>query len=165
MKRTLIFTVLFFSGFASSQSMLGKGGKQLNAGFGMSSWGLPVYAGMDFGVHKDVSLGVEASFRSYRHRFDGYYYNHSIIGISGNFNYHFNTLFSMPKEFDIYAGINAGFYIWNSPNNYYGNQTSGLGLGAQLGFRYYFNQKFGINLEAGGGNAFSGGKLGITYKI
>ncbi|MCE3295231.1 MAG: hypothetical protein K0R65_945 [Crocinitomicaceae bacterium] len=165
MKKIILFTMLLVSGLTYSQSMLGKGGKQLNAGFGMSSWGLPIYVGVDFGVHEDVSLGVEASFRSYRDRWGGIYYNHSVMGFSGNVNYHFNTLLKMPQEFDLYAGLNVGFYIWNSPSNYYGSHTSGLGYGGQIGFRYYFNSKFAINLEGGSGNAFSGGKLGITYKF
>lgn len=153
------------SGLTYAQSMLGKGGKQLNAGFGLSSWGLPVYVGMDFGVHQDISVGFEASFRSYRHRYASAYYNHSILGFAGNANYHFNTLFHMPQEFDLYAGINVGFYVWNSPNDYYGPSSTGLRLGGQIGFRYYFNEQFAINLEAGGGKALSGGKIGITYKF
>ncbi len=165
MKKIIGITALFLSGFASAQSMLGKGGKQLNAGFGLSSWGLPVYVGMDFGVHEDISVGFEGSFRAYRHRYASVYYNHSIIGLSGNANYHFNTLFHMPEEFDLYAGLNVGFYIWNSPRDYYGPSSSGLGFGGQLGFRYYFNENFGLNLEGGTGNAFSGGKFGITYKF
>jgi hypothetical protein len=40
---------------------------------------------------------------------------------------------------------------------------SGLGLGAQIGGRYFFKDNFGLNLEFGGGNALSGGKFGITY--
>ncbi|MGV3631429.1 MAG: hypothetical protein ACO1O6_09485 [Bacteroidota bacterium] len=165
MKKISLIAMLLVSGLTYSQSMLGKGGKQLNAGFGLSSWGLPVYVGMDFGVHEDISLGFEASFRSYHHRYAHVYYNHSIIGICGNANYHFNSLLKIPEKFDLYAGINVGFYIWNSPHDYYGPGTSGLGIGGQLGFRYYFNEKFAINLEGGGGNAFSGGKLGITYKF
>jgi outer membrane immunogenic protein len=51
------------------------------------------------------------------------------------------------------------------PNDYPGSHTSGVGLGAQLGGRYYFSDKFGINLEVGGGNAFSGGKFGISVKF
>jgi len=40
-----------------------------------------------------------------------------------------------------------------------------MGRGAQIGGRYYFTQKVGINLELGGGNAFSGGKIGLTFKL
>jgi outer membrane immunogenic protein len=40
-----------------------------------------------------------------------------------------------------------------------------LGLGIQVGGRYYFNEKFGLNLEFGGGNYVSGGKFGISLKL
>jgi len=72
---------------------------------------------------------------------------------------------NIPSPWDFYAGLNLGFYSWNSPRDYEGSHTSGLGLGGQIGGRYYFSNKVGINLEFGGGNAFSGGKFGLTIKI
>lgn len=148
-----------------AQHPVAKGGAQLNAGVGLSSWGIPVYLGFDFGVHRDITIGAEASFRSYDNRYEDYRYNHSILGISGNINYHFNSLLNIPSNWDFYAGLNLGFYHWNSPDNYHGRQFSGLGLGAQIGGRYYFSDRFGVNLEFGGGNAFSGGKIGISMKL
>jgi hypothetical protein len=40
-----------------------------------------------------------------------------------------------------------------------------VGLGAQIGGRYYLSDKVGLNLEFGGGNAFSGGKFGVSIKL
>lgn len=165
MKKLLLSIFLLSSALSFGQYMLGKGEKQLNAGVGFSSWGLPVYIGMDFGVGKDISLGAELSFRSYSDRWLDKKYKHNVIGISGNANYHFNSLLNIPEQFDFYAGLNVGFYYWTSDADYYGDNTSGLGLGGQIGFRYYWNERMGINLEGGGGNAFSGGKLGITVKL
>ena len=160
----LITTVLIFSiGMLKSQSQAGV--KQLNAGVGFSGWGIPIYVGMDFGVHPDITVGFEGSFRSYREKYINVYYDHTILGFSGNGNYHFNTLFQTPKEWDFYAGLSLGFYVWDSPNDYHGDGFSGLGLGAQLGIRYFLSQKFGLNLEFGGGNVLSGGKFGITYRF
>ena len=147
----------------NAQSPLGKGSKQLNAGLGFSGWGIPVYVGMDFGVLRNLTLGVEGSFRSYNQNFTGTKYNSSIFGISGNGNYHFNSILNIPSNWDFYAGLNVGFYFWSTPSNYPGNGASGLGLSAQIGGRYFFTNRFGLNLEFGGGNAFSGGKFGITY--
>lgn len=155
----LIFNLSF------AQSPIPEGSKQLNAGFGFSSWGLPIYVGMDFGVHPDISVGGEVSFRSYSNRWNGVSYSHSILGISANGNYHFNSLLEIPTEWDLYAGLNLGFYIWSSPEAYGGTQSSGLGLGIQVGGRYYFSHKLGVNLEFGGGNAFSGGKVGLTIRL
>ena len=147
----------------SAQSQIGKGRKQLNAGVGLSGWGVPVYVGMDFGISQDITLGFEGSFRSYNQNYEKIKYNSSIIGFSGNGNYHFNRVFSIPDNWDFYAGLNLGFYVWSSPDNYPGDGTSGLGLGGQIGGRYFINHNFGLNLEVGGGNAFSNGKFGITY--
>jgi outer membrane immunogenic protein len=87
------------------------------------------------------------------------------MGFSGNANYHFNTLLEIPQKWDFYAGLNIGFFAWLSPDDYYGSHKSGIGLGAQIGGRYYFSDKMGINLEFGGGNAFSGGKIGVSIKL
>lgn len=166
-KQILILALLILTSVAFAQSTSSRNQTQLNVGVGLSSWGVPVYIGLDFWVHPDITLGGELSFRSYN---DNYYkdkYHHSIIGVLGNANYHFNRVLNIPSPWDFYAGLNLGFYSWNSPDNYNyaGHHTSGLGLGAQIGGRYYFSNNLGINLEFGGGNAFSGGKFGITIKI
>lgn len=166
--KKIILLVLLVAGWnlASAQYALPKGKAQFNAGLGFSSWGVPVYAGFDVGVHRDISVGGEFSFRSYNNRYNGNNrYHHSIIGLSGNGNYHFNTILNMPTEWDFYAGLNLGFYIWNSDDDYDGSESSGLALGAQVGGRYYFTDRFGINLEFGSASAFSGGKFGITLKL
>lgn len=169
MKKLLVIVSLLFATHLSfGQYMLSKGQAQLNAGLGFSSWGLPVYVGFDVGVHPDISVGGELSFRSYNENWKGNRYDRSIIGFAGNGNYHFNTVLNIPREWDFYAGLSLGFYVWSDLDNddYDGDNASGLGLGAQIGGRYYFNERFGINLELGGGpNAFGGGKFGITYKL
>ncbi len=167
MRNTLLaFAVLLLlSSSAYSQNPLTVGNSQLNVGIGLSDWGVPVYLGFDHGVHQDITIGAEFSFRSYRENFGNNRFDHSIIGLSGNANYHFNTLLEIPRTWDFYAGLNIGFYAWSSPNDYDGNRTSGLGLGAQIGGRYYLSNKLGLNLELGGGNAFSGGKFGLTIKL
>ncbi|HOY50102.1 MAG TPA: hypothetical protein PLJ60_13320 [Chryseolinea sp.] len=148
-----------------AQYALNKGQAQFNAGVGLSSWGVPVYAGFDIGVHRDISVGGEMTFRSYYHGYDNNRYHHSIVGLAGNGNYHFNTVLNMPRNWDFYAGLNLGFYFWNSDNDYRGDHTSGLQLGAQVGGRYYFTDRFGLNLEVGGAPSLSGGKFGITLKL
>lgn len=163
MKKLAFFVILAVSCLTlSAQSPYAKGDKQLNAGFGLSSWGLPVYVGLDYAILDDITVGGEVSFRSYNEKIGGFKYGHSVIGVSGNGNYHFNTLLEIPDNWDFYAGLNLGFYIWNSPDSYAGSHSSGLGIGGQVGGRYYFSDKVSLNLEFGGGNAFSGGKLGIS---
>ena len=166
MKKTfLVIAMLVMAKFSMAQGSLPVGQAQLNAGIGLSEWGTPVYVGIDFGASRDITLGGELSFRSYNENYKDYYYRHHITGVSANANYHFNRVLSIPSNFDFYGGINLGFYSWSSPAGYYGDHTSGLGLGGQLGGRYYFTKKFGVNLEFGGGNAFTGGKIGFTFKL
>jgi len=164
-KLVSILGFLFFTGLIIAQGPVKKGQAQFNTGLGLSSWGIPVYLGIDVGVHQDITIGGELSFRSYYDHFAENRYAHSIVGISGNGNYHFNSLLKIPTNWDFYAGLNIGFYIWSNSDNYPGSHSSGLGLGAQIGGRYYFSRRFGINLEFGGGNAFSGGKFGISLRL
>jgi outer membrane immunogenic protein len=162
-KLVVIFSLMVLAATVTAQSPLAKGRKQINAGVGISGWGIPIYVGMDFGVGKNFTLGFEGSFRFYNERLGGNRYNSTIIGISGNGNYHFNTVLNIPSEWDFYAGLNLGFFVWSTPSNYPGDGSSGLGAGLQVGGRYFFQPNFGLNVEFGGSNAFSGGKFGITY--
>jgi outer membrane immunogenic protein len=164
-KIILIFGIVLLACEMYAQGPLDKGQGQFNAGVGFSSWGVPMYLGFDVGVHRDITVGGELSFRFYNDRFEGKGYDNSIVGIAGNANYHFNTLLHIPRNFDFYAGLNLGFYVWNTPADYNGPHSSGLGLGAQVGGRYYFNDHFGLNLEFGGGNEFDGGKFGISVRF
>ncbi len=166
--KVLLLATLFVAGFLSvnAQAPIGIGEAQINAGLGFSGWGVPVYGGVDFGVHEDITVGGEVSFRSYKDSWAGTNYNHSIIGLAANGNYHFNRLLEIPKEWDVYGGLTLGYFIWSANNaGYGGSQSSGLGLGIQVGGRYYFNQKFGVNLELGGGSATSGGKIGVSIRL
>ena len=167
MKRWFIVLVvmMYVTASAVAQSPVAKGKAQFNAGIGLSAWHVPVYAGFDIGVHRDITVGGELSFNSYGYYWPHEEYYHSIIGISGNGNYHFNSLLKIPSRWDLYAGLNLGFFVWNSPERYNYSHSSGIGLGGQIGGRYYFTPKFGINLEFGGGNAFSGGKFGVSFRL
>jgi hypothetical protein len=164
-KLILVATFAFVSIVAFSQSPIAVGSNQLNVGVGLSEWGVPVYIGLDHGISRDLTLGAEFSYRSYNEKWNNNKYDHNIMGFSGNLNYHFNSLLSIPHQWDVYVGPNLGFYVWDSPSDYNGNESSGLGLGAQLGFRYFLSDKIALNLELGSGNAFSGGKFGLTFKL
>ena len=167
MKRTVITLVSVFCFMASSysQNPLPVGKAQLNFGIGFSNSGIPLYGGFDIGVAKNITLGGEVSYRGYNEDWKSNNYHHNVLGISANGNYHFNTLLKIQEKWDVYAGLNLGFYSWSSPEDYDGDYNSGVGLGAQVGARYYFSQKVGLNLEFGGGNEFAGGKFGLTVRL
>lgn len=162
MKKTAFLITLFFVTLSYAQAPLEKGKLQINAGFGTSGWGTPVYAGLDYGLGNNFTAGAEASYVSYKYLS----YTSTIIGIQVNGNYHFNELLSIPTEWDLYGGLSGNYYIWSidSGGSNIVDDTP-FGIGAQIGARYFFNEQFGINIEGGGGNATSGGKIGVTYKF
>ncbi len=150
---------------AMAQNPLPIGRTQLNFGVGLSNWGIPVYIGLDYGVHKDISIGAELSFRNYNEKWNNTVYRQQVMGFVGNANYHFNSIMNIPQTFDFYAGINIGFNAWNSPAGYGGDNTSGLALGGQIGGRLYVSKSVALNLEFMGGNGLSTGKFGLTLKL
>lgn len=170
MKKIAFLLVIFTISFANAQAPLEKGGIQLNAGFGASNWGTPVYVGLDFGLMQNITLGGELSYQAYNQGYYGYSdYKSTIFGIQANGNYHFNELLDIPSKWDVYAGASLNYYSWTTKldgtkvNNY--NDAEDFGLGLQVGGRYFFTDSFGVNLQLGGGNVTSGAKFGITYKF
>lgn len=166
-KKNIVLAAVGLVSFgALAQGALEKGGLQLNAGVGTSGWGTPVYVGLDYGIHEDITMGGELSYRSDDKDYGGNKYKSSAIGIGVNGNYHFNRVLNIPSKWDFYAGLGLNYYIWSYDNVLYKtNDNSDIGLGAQVGGRYFFTDNFGINLELGGGNAVNGAKVGITYKL
>ncbi len=151
--------------YSQSQNALATGSSQINVGVGLSNWGIPLYLGLDYGISKDISLGAEVSVRNYNEDWNNGTYRQQIIGFIGNGNYHFNHVLIIPTNYDLYAGLNVGFNIWTSPTTYAGSHSSGLAIGAQVGGRYYFNHKLGLNLELSGGNSASNSKLGLSIRL
>jgi outer membrane immunogenic protein len=162
MKKRIIIcllTLLITMNLTSQNTMKDK--LQINAGFGLSNYGLPLYGGFDYGIMKDLSVGGELSFRS--HSAGGS--NLTLIGIGGNVNYHFNTIFKIKdNHWDVYGGGTLAYWVWNWDKNIAGFNTSGIGLSAQIGGRYFFTKNWAANLELGGGT-LSGGKIGVTYRL
>ncbi|WP_454997826.1 outer membrane beta-barrel protein [Capnocytophaga granulosa] len=185
MKKFLFLAGLFMAvATASAQADLGKGNLQLNAGTGISGWGIPVYVGLDYGVTDEITVGGELSYRydtsSYairanfgrfgEYRSDKITYRHHTFGVFTNGNYHFNRLLRLPRQLDLYAGASLGFFfgsVTSSEGNikYTGDDYSGFSAALQTGARYFFTDNFGVNLELSGGVLTSGLKAGITYKF
>jgi hypothetical protein len=171
MKKIILVVALgFMSICVFAQSPLELGRVQLNAGLGSSGWGVPFYFGIDCGIAKDFTLGGEISFQSEDHcYYKDYnsYYDSSAIGLGVSGNYHFNSMLHIPSKFDCYAGSSLSYFIWSYDN--YGNNphpdNTSFGVGLQVGGRYFFTNKFGVNLEFGGGTVTSGVKAGVTFKL
>jgi hypothetical protein len=150
MKFKLLITfviLLSFSGFSQrGVAPLGKGGKQLNFGIGFSNHGLPVYFAFDFAVHKDVTLTPVVS---------AYLGDNFGIGAGLKCDYHWNYLMGIPSNWDFYTGGRVGFDFEDDFN---------ADFRLQIGGRWYWSPKWGLNLELGGGNGF-GTTLGVSMKL
>ncbi len=167
MKKLLLCAVVAFSASAFGQRAQ-KGDLQLNAGIAFPhryADNVGLYAGLDYGIHNDITLGVEARFGSKNHHNHG---DERWFGLGFNGNYHFNRIMQIPNNWDFYAGATVGFNAFSHDHkydNYPDWHESGPGVSAQVGGRYFFNNNFGLNAEANVGNVFNGGKFGITYKF
>lgn len=166
----ILVGVIISTSSVIAQGTLTKGEKQLNAGLGISTFGVPVYLGADFGISENITIGPRISYRKNTEKYFGNKYSQSLTVVSFNGNYHFNQLLKLPDAWNVYAGVTLGYYVWsdvkwnNSSTTGFGGEGSGLGFDAQVGARYFFNENLGINLELGGGTG-SGGIVGITYKL
>ena len=140
----LIFGISLWA--QTGQAPLSKGDKQLNFGLGFSSWGLPTYVGVDFAVHNDWTVGPVVKVV-----FD----DNMGFGALGRFDYHWNRLMGIPSNWDFYLGASLGFISGNDFD---------LDLGLQIGGRWYWNDRWGLNLEFGGGTGY-GGSFGLSWKF
>jgi hypothetical protein len=164
MKRLINLSVLLLTISSFAQAPLEKGKIQLNAGFGTSNWSTPIYFGADYMISNPITIGLEASYQSYT----TYGIKSTIIGLQANGNYHFNELLEISNEWDAYAGLNLNYYNWkfkDSDTNTHLVDDEPFGVGVQIGGRYFFNEKFAVNLEFRSGNVTTGGKIGITYLL
>lgn len=157
MRKVLFIAAMFLTGFvASAQQSLGEGNLQLNGGFpfvatSFNTSVLPLYVGADYGVHQDVTVGGQFNLLAG---------TVTAWSIGANANYHFNRVLELPNQWDLYAGASLMYTKVLS--------FGGIGFGPQIGARYFFNDKWGVNLQFGGDyRALSagGGQIGVTYKL
>ena len=146
MKKVILLIVAVFAmNFAFSQAT-----KQLNFGL--------IGASFDIPVHADIAIAPMA-------RTD-FNLNHLVLGVKAD--YYFDNLIGLPSEWDFYAGLNAGYKIWLHDDNYYNdnkNYNNGhFDLGLEVGGRWFWSEKWGLNLELSGGIGY-GGMLGLTMRL
>lgn len=150
-KLFLLFLGLLLTGLVFSQrngvAPLAKGENQLNFGTGFTSSGFPVFVSYDFAVHKDVTVTPQASVK-----FNG---DEVRFGAIVKGDYHWNYLIGIPSNWDFYAGASVGF---DFGDDFYPN------INIHVGGRWYWNEKWGLNVEFGGGNV-SGSVVGLSMKL
>ena len=145
----------------------GAGFTQANFGIGASTWGVPIYAGMDFGVSDKITIGPRVSYRRYNY---GYYglnsrdYHSSIFNISFRGDYHYGAhIPALPDQLDLYGGLSLGYSVWSDKYDWY-KSRDGLFLTLQAGARWYFTENWGANAEVSTGS-FTGLEIGLSYRF
>lgn len=75
-------------------------------------------------------------------------------------NYYLDKIIGLPSEWDVYAGANAGYAFGMD------NKENDFDFGLQVGGRWFWNAKWGVYVEIGGGNISKGSAgLGLTMKL
>jgi outer membrane immunogenic protein len=128
---------------SAGEAPLGLGRVELNAGLGLGRAPLPVYMGVDVAVHRDVTVGGTALLSTGDAR----------LAALGRVDYHWNRLLGIPRDGDFYLGAGLLF------------NGAGLYPRLQIGGRWFWNERMGLNLELGGVAREASGLFGLTIKL
>lgn len=139
-KITLLLAFIAMGYYANAQAQ-----KYLNFG----GLGTGLYIGYEIPVAKAISLVPQAH--------TNYDFDNFVISVKGN--YYFDELFGINSDWDVYAGVGGGWRIDNGPDD-----NGGFDFGAQIGGRWFWSEKWGLNGEFGWSRAALGG-LGVTMKF
>ncbi len=144
-----LLTIIALAGVMSfgSSTLFGQAAKYLNIG----GLGTGLYASIEFPVSSTITIAPQFSTD----------YNFNKFVISGKGNFYFDEIFVVGSEWDVYAGVNFG---WRLESNNDGSNNDGVSWGAQIGGRWFWSDKWGINAEFGGGSGVLGG-VGVTMKM
>lgn len=104
-------------------------------------------------VHEDITIAPGASTN----------FDLDWLTLNVKANYYFDNLFELTDEsWDVYGGAGAGYAIYNGNDN----KDNGFDIGLHVGGRWFWNDKWGVYLELGGGSTQGAtGGLGLTVKL
>ncbi|MFP4091036.1 MAG: hypothetical protein ACLFUB_03130 [Cyclobacteriaceae bacterium] len=133
---------------------------------------LPLNASLELGLHENFSVGPYVAFARWGFN-DIDNYNFSVFGAGARGSFHYLPL--VDEALDLGLDLNKlDFYVtaflgiesrqWSYPSNFTRDRRSGqtfLRLNAILGFRYKFDDKFGVYFEGGRG-AIGYSTLGVS---
>ena len=135
---------LFAQGTETTQKHSSQTVKQLNFGI--------IGASFEFPVHRNITIAPAV----------GTDFNLNWLALGAKGNFYFDNLFDLPSDWDVYAGANAGFATALGNNS----KSDDFNVGLHVGGRWFWNDKWGVYLEFGGGNTLKGtGGIGITMKL
>ncbi|MGV3598198.1 MAG: outer membrane beta-barrel protein [Bacteroidota bacterium] len=186
MKIKMISTFMLCVFFAINCSAQGENEKHryFNLGIGISNWGIPVYAGLEFPIGKkkehgnDLSMAIGGSYQSKSESYswfgDKLTWRHTIIGVNVSVHYYFDRMIELDDDFDLYAGGGFGVYSWKTTltessggfsGSYSGSGTGGIGFSYVAGARYYLNKKVALNIHYGGNTILSSARVGVSFRF
>ena len=146
MKKLLLSLTIIGLSLFTAKTVSAQAQKQLNFGILGLSYEIPVASA--------ITIAPAA--------FTDFDLDYLTLGVKGNF--YFDDLIGLSEPWDFYAGANVGFGLWMGNDN--SNNSSELDLGLQVGGRWFWNDKWGVYLELGGGKL--GGAaygIGLTMKM
>jgi hypothetical protein len=134
------FVVTFFVA-----NVFGQARSELNFGLIGVNYEIP--------VHEDITIAPGASTN----------FDLDWLTLNVKANYYFDNLFELTDEsWDVYGGAGAGYAIYNGNDN----KDNGFDIGLHVGGRWFWNDKWGVYLELGGGSTQGAtGGLGLTVKL
>ena len=143
MKKSTLFCSLMFICLVSS--VFGQARKELNFGLIGVNYEIP--------VHTDITIAPGASTN----------FDLNWLTLHVKANYYFDNLFELTDDaWDVYGGVGAGYAIYNGNDD----KDSGIDIGLHAGGRWFWNDKWGVYLELGGGSTQGAtGGLGVTMKL
>ena len=143
MKKTTIAFAFVFTFFIAN--VFGQARSELNFGLIGANYEIP--------VHKDISIAPGASTN----------FDLNWLTLHVKANYYFDNLLELTDEaWDVYGGIGTGFAIYNGNDR----KDNGFDLGLHVGGRWFWNDKWGVYLEFGGGSTQgASGGVGLTVKL
>jgi len=134
--------ILMVAFVAIASFSFGQAQKYLNVG----GLGTGLYASIEFPVSSVITVAPMFATD----------YNFGKFVIAGKANYYLDDVFGVGDAWDVYAGANVG---WRLETN-----NDGFAWGIQIGGRWFWSDKWGINAEIGGGSGVLGG-VGVTMKM
>ena len=138
-----ITLLILVAGLFSFNSVFSQATKQLNFGLIGISYDIPVAT--DIAISPFAGSNLDLSYLT--------------LGVKGS--YYFDNLIGLSDPWDFYAGANAGFAL--ATNNK--NDSNDFDIGLQVGGRWFWNEKWGLYLEFGGGKLGGSAGLGITMRL
>ena len=143
MKKMPFLCAFVFTFFVAN--VFGQARSELNFGLVGVNYEIP--------VHEDITIAPGASTNI----------NLDWLTLNVKANYYFDNLLELTDEsWDVYGGAGAGYAIYNGNDN----EDSGFDIGLHVGGRWFWNDKWGVYLELGGGSTQGAtGGLGLTIKL